>query len=99
MNMPSGDGNNLAFHEKYSVVFKRLQRDIEYAIKLNFAVRSKVAKLVKEGSDVIATSLKEDESPQSAQSPVAKSTRIFSAAVSIPSPVAVKCPLQLPRGN
>jgi hypothetical protein len=47
MNMPSGDGNNLAFREKYSVVFKRLQRDIDYAIKLNFAVRSKIAQLKK----------------------------------------------------
>ena len=65
-NMPSGDGKNLALFEKDPVAFKQLQRDIEYAIKLNFAVRSKTAKHVKkEGSDVIAASLKEDKSSQS----------------------------------
>jgi hypothetical protein len=52
MNMPSGDGNNLAFREKYAVVFKRLQKDIEYAIKLNFTVRSKIAMLFKK-EDVV----------------------------------------------
>jgi hypothetical protein len=92
MNMPrSGDGNNLAFREKYSVVFKRLQRDIDYAIKLNFVVQSKIAQVKEtEGSDVIGTSLKEDESRQFTPSPVARSTRIFfPAPVSSPSPVAV----------
>jgi hypothetical protein len=53
MNMPSGDGNNSAFRENYYVVFKRLQRDIEYAIKLNFAVWSETSMRKKEGSDVL----------------------------------------------
>jgi hypothetical protein len=44
--MPSSDVNNLAFREKYPVVFKRLQRDNDYAIKLNFAVQSKIAQLI-----------------------------------------------------
>jgi hypothetical protein len=89
MNMPSGDGNNLAFHEKYCVVFKRLQRDIEYAIKLNFTVWSNISMLKKEGSDVNATTLKEDESPpQSMHSPVARSA-IISPAVCSSSPVTV----------
>jgi hypothetical protein len=77
-NMPSGDANNLAFREKFPVAFKRLQRDIDYTIKLNFAVQSELAQLVKKAaSDVIATSLKQVETPQSAPSPVAKSTNIF----------------------
>jgi hypothetical protein len=85
-NMPSGDANNLAFREKYPVVFKRLQRDIDYAIKLNSAVRSKIAQLIKKAaSDVIHTS-KQDQTPQSAPSPVA---RIISPTASSPSPVAV----------
>jgi hypothetical protein len=85
MNMPSCNGNNLAFREnKYTLVFKRLQRDIEYAIKLNFTVWSKITMLKKESSDGIATCLKEDESPQSMHSPGARSTRIY-PVVSSPS--------------
>jgi hypothetical protein len=67
-----------------------LPRDINYAIKLNFAVRSELAKLVKKAaSNVIATSLKQVETPQSAPSPVAKSTKIFSPPANSPSLVAV----------
>jgi hypothetical protein len=86
MNMPSGNGSNLAYRAKYPVVFKILhQCDIEYTIKLNFAVRSKIAQLKEtEGSNVIATSSKEDESCQSTPSPVARSMSIFS-----PAPVSI----------
>jgi len=87
-NMPSGDGNNLAIREKYPIVFKRIQREIEHAIELNVALRSRIAQLVKK--DLIV----EDKS--STHSPIAKRIISPSASTSGASPVAAT-PIAAPQ--
>ena len=89
-NMPSGDGNNLAIREKYPIVFKRIQREIEHAIKLNIALRSRIAQLLVK-KQVIA----EDKS--STQSPIAKRIISPAASTSGASPVLAATPIAAPQ--